>query len=189
MNNWLGTEFLSFQQARAFARCLGLNSVVDWRDYCNSGRKPTNVPSSPQDVYADQGWISIGDWLGTGRVSTKLRRFRSFKEARAFARGLGLKSIADWRAYCGSGKKPHDIPVHPYGAYAKDGWSNWSDWLGTATVASYLREYRSFKEARDYVRSLGLTKIEWPTTASPATSQKIFLQRQAMFMHNRAGLA
>ena len=39
----------------------------------------------------------MGDWLGTGTVATHLRKYRSFKEARAFVRGLGLKSQAEWR--------------------------------------------------------------------------------------------
>ena len=55
----------------------------------------------------------MGDWLGTGTVATHLRQYRSFKEARAFVRGLGLKSEAEWRDYCKSGKKPDDIPANP----------------------------------------------------------------------------
>jgi superfamily II DNA or RNA helicase len=196
LNNWLGTEFLSFKQARAFARRLGFNSNVDWKVYCKSGRKPANVPFSPKDVYADQGWISIGDWLGTGRVSTKLRRFRSFKAARAFARRLGLKSIADWRAYCESGKKPKDIPVSPYGAYAKDGWSDWGDWLGSGAVASYLRQYRSFKKARAFARSLGLTKVEWRNYCKsrhfpkdiPSTPQHVYAEQGWISMNDWLGI-
>ena len=48
----------------------------------------------------------MGDWLGTGTVARRLRQYRSFKEARAFVRSLGLKSEAEWCAYCKSGKKP-----------------------------------------------------------------------------------
>jgi hypothetical protein len=36
------------------------------------------------------------------------------------------------------------------------------DWLGTGTVATYLRQYRSFKKARAFVRRLGLKSVsEW----------------------------
>jgi hypothetical protein len=36
------------------------------------------------------------------------------------------------------------------------------DWLGTGTVATRLRQYRPFKTAREFVRSLGLkSEAEW----------------------------
>ena len=36
------------------------------------------------------------------------------------------------------------------------------DWLGTGTIAARLRQYRSFKEARAFVHSLGLkSRTEW----------------------------
>ena len=38
---------------------------------------------------------------------------REFKNAKAFARGLGLKGAREWKEYCKSGKKPSDIPYHP----------------------------------------------------------------------------
>lgn len=57
------------------------------------------------------------------------RRYRSFKKARAFVRGLGLKSAAQWRDYIKSDMKPDDIPVAPHHVYANDGWAGWSDWL------------------------------------------------------------
>ena len=36
------------------------------------------------------------------------------------------------------------------------------DWLGTGSIASNKRQYRPFKEARTFVRSLGLrSRAEW----------------------------
>ena len=40
-------------------------------------------------TYKDQGWIGWGDWLGTGTIAAKFRKFRSFKEAKEYAHGLG----------------------------------------------------------------------------------------------------
>ena len=116
--------------ARAFVRRLGLKSQHEWRDFVKSGRKPDDIPAAPQFAYADHGWAGYGDWLGTGTVATFLRQYRSFKKARAFVRRLGLKSHAEWRNYCKSGKKPNDIPADPNKVYGEDGWSGWGDWLG-----------------------------------------------------------
>ena len=73
-------------------RGLGLKSQAEWRDYCKSGKKPDDIPANPHQIYANDGWAGMGDWLGTGTVATHLRQYRSFKEARAFVRSLGLKS-------------------------------------------------------------------------------------------------
>ena len=81
-------------------------------------------------VYAKDGWAGDGDWLGTGRVGQG--RHRSFKKARAFVRGLGLKSQTEWHDYCHSGKKPPDIPANPNQTYMDDGWAGTGDWLGYA---------------------------------------------------------
>jgi hypothetical protein len=77
-------------------------------------------------------------------------------------RGLGLKSQAEWTSYSRSGKKPADIPADFKKVYADDGWAGMGDWLGTGTVASFLREYRPFKKARAFVCGLGLkSQTEW----------------------------
>ncbi|MGB6509734.1 MAG: DEAD/DEAH box helicase family protein, partial [Xanthobacteraceae bacterium] len=164
MGDWLGTgavanylrEYRSFKKARAFVRRLGLKTRAEWSDYCKSGKKPADIPAVPVRTYAKVGWAGVGDWLGTGAVATHLREFRSFKDAHAFVRRLGLKSQAEWNDYCKSDKKPANIPAKPARRYAKEGWVNWGDWLGTGRIADQLREYRSFNEARAFVRSLGL---------------------------------
>src|SRR5262245_13227061 len=100
----------------------GLKSRTQWNDYCASGKKPADIPAAPQAVYAEAGWAGYGDWLNTGTVATHLRQYKSFKEARAYVHGLGLKFVTQWRAYCKSGKKPADIPAKPDRTYANDGW-------------------------------------------------------------------
>jgi superfamily II DNA or RNA helicase len=168
--DWLGTgtvaprlrKYRAFKKARMFARGLGLKSQPEWQDYSKSGNKPADIPATPSETYAEAGWVSWGDWLGTGTVAPFLRQYRSFKKARAFVRGLRLKSVSEWYAYIKSGNKPADIPASPYRTCAEAGWSGWGDWLGTGTVAPFLRQYRSFKKARAFVRSLRLkSRDEW----------------------------
>jgi hypothetical protein len=140
MGDWLGTgtvapqlhQYRTFKAARAFARSLGLKSRTDWHEYCRSGKKPHDIPSSPNKTYAETGWAGMGDWLGTGFIAPRLRQFRSLTEARAFVQGLGLKSLIEWREYCKSGKRPADIPTNPHTVYATTGWAGLGDWLGYA---------------------------------------------------------
>jgi hypothetical protein len=151
-----------FDDARGFVRGLKLKSVNEWLDYCNSGKKPADIPAAPQATYAETGWVGYGDWLGTGTVATYLRPYRSFRNARVFVQGLKLQSQSEWLDYSRSGKKPDDIPARPHKTYAEIGWAGYGDWLGTGAVATRLRQYRSFKKARAFVHGLKLkSKTEW----------------------------
>ena len=77
--DWFGTprervtRWRPFNKARTFARGLGLKSQDEWFDYCKSGKKPADIPTNPRGVYAEAGWDTMGDWLGTGRVAAPRR--------------------------------------------------------------------------------------------------------------------
>jgi hypothetical protein len=180
MGDWLGTgavaptrrTFRPFTEARAFARKLKLKSESDWRAFCNGelppkGRRPMDIPAHPERKYADKGWVSWGDWLGTGTVASSRRKFRPFREARAFARKLNLKSEAEWRTYCKGklpqkARLPEDIPAHADRTYAGRGWVSWGDWLGTGVASAVTRQFLPFREARAFVRLLQLgSRSEW----------------------------
>ena len=79
-----------------------------------------------------------------------MKEFRDFESAREFARSLNLKGRKEWVEYHKSGKKPDDIPSAPRTKYPTK-WTGWGDWLGTGTVANFNKQYRPFKEARDFV--------------------------------------
>ena len=57
-------DFLPFEDARQFARSLGLRRQSDWRDWCRANRPPHNIPANPFNVYAARGWAGWLDWLG-----------------------------------------------------------------------------------------------------------------------------
>ena len=165
-------KYRSFEEARKFVHALKLKNQKEWRQYCKGelgGRepKPEDIPVTPNRIYKDRGWQSMGDWLGTGTIAPQKRKYRSFEEAREFVHALELKSQKEWKQYCkgkleGKISKPEDIPVVPDHIYKSQGWQGWGDWLGTGTIANYNRKYRSFEEAREFVHALELKRrIEW----------------------------
>jgi hypothetical protein len=169
IGDWLGTgnvanskkEFLSFELARAFVHTLGLKNARAWSLYCKRGNKPLNIPTAPEKTYEHSGWISWGDWLGSGNVSLQKKRFRPFEEARKFVRSLKFKKYAEWKEYCDSGKKPEDIPVNPNIAYKNDGWVSHSDWLGTGKKKR-SKIFLPFELARMQARALNFkSRAEW----------------------------
>ena len=67
----------------------------------------------------------------------------------------------EWIEYCKSGNKPDDIPQKPESTFKKD-FKGYGDWLGTGYVANQKRQYRPFKEAREFTRAKekGYQKIQ-----------------------------
>jgi superfamily II DNA or RNA helicase len=168
IDDWLGTGKISsryvkhkkFEEAREFVHGLGLKNIEDWKNYSRFGNRPKDIPIHPERRYK-ANWVSWGDWLGTGYIAHKNRQYRSFEEARAFAHSLKLARESDWTTFSKSKDMPKDIPKTPYHIYKKF-WKSWGDWLGTGTVASQKRQYRSFEECKRFVRELRLkNREEW----------------------------
>ncbi len=122
-----------FEEAREFARSLGLSGQLAWRDYVKGTipglpPRPADVPSNPNACYKGDGWAGYGDFLGTGHVANHRKVMRSFVAARKFARSLGFKNLSEWRTWAKTPARPPDIPANPEKTYSAK-WGGWRDWL------------------------------------------------------------
>ena len=160
-------NFLDFEDARNFVKKLKFKTVVEWRKFIKSGEKPLYIPSTPERVYKNKGWINFSDWIGSDRIANQNRVYRDFKNAKSFVHKLGLTGQSEWRKYCQGNiaslqSKPDDIPAAPNYIYRNLGWINWGDWLGTNIIASYKIKFRNYVEAKKFVKQLGLkSQKEW----------------------------
>jgi superfamily II DNA or RNA helicase len=154
------TNWRPFDEARAFVHGLGLKNTREWKEFARSDRMPADIPNAVDRIYALAGWKDWGDFLGTGVVADKNKKWRPFEEAREFVRSLGLRGNQAWREFVKTVRKPDDIPSRPDVAYAEEGWISYGDWMGKG------RGWRPFEEARAYVRELRLANNkEWLTFA------------------------
>jgi len=79
-----------------------------------------------------------------------------FGQARDVARGLGIRTKAEWIAWCVSDAYPARIPMQPWEFYQSE-WRGWPDWLGF-TIETRL----PFAQARAFARELGFhSPTEW----------------------------
>lgn len=168
IGDWLGTgaiasynrRYLPFEEARNYVRSLNIKNNKQWRKISSSSRGkrklPDNIPTCPNTVYQDKGWVNWGDWFGTMFIGKTERSYREFGLAREYARSLKLKTWSEWRNFCKSPKRPADIPAYPKNTYEGKGWISSSDWLGANIIAAQDKTYLPFKEARIYSRKLGL---------------------------------
>jgi superfamily II DNA or RNA helicase len=62
--DWLGIGTLSFEEARDFTHGLELKNSEKWFAYCRSGSLPDGIPTDPQRIYRNHGWVDWKDWLG-----------------------------------------------------------------------------------------------------------------------------
>lgn len=144
--------FLSFKEARKVARSLKLPSAKKWLEMTVAEKRQLNIPACPQIYYNNIGWRGWNDFLGLPE------RFISFKEARAFARSLGLKGSYEWL-----NSKPHlhrglRIPYEPQKTYKDKGWDGWEDFLGLPEKAPFM----PFEKARAVARTLNIeSSYEW----------------------------
>lgn len=178
-NDWLGTEnprlnkkYRPFDEARSFARSLGLTSTEYWLKYCKGEfkdfpPKPSDIPTNVARKYRDSGWNGMNDFLNAKehRRVRRLNNARDFEEARKFVHGLKIKNLKQWLKYVkgelpGYDAKPNDIPNSPELVYKGHGWRGYGDWFGTYTIAPFQRKYRSFESSREFARELGLTSSE-----------------------------
>lgn len=158
-----------FEEARAWARSLGLKTWSEWHEYCAESRKdlgtrPPDIPSNPDKNYRDQGWISGPDWIGSDYLSAKLRRYLPFEDARRWAQQCGAKSYNQWIALVKTLDFPANIPKRPEKTYAGIGWVSYGDWLGTGTMSpkDYKSRWLPFEEAKAWVHQLKLKGVyEW----------------------------
>ena len=82
-------------------------------------RKPTEIPSNLQRIYAGSGWMGFGDWLGTGTLATHERRYWEYEKARSYVNRLGLTGQTEWFTFVNgdyprSPTKPDLIPASPH---------------------------------------------------------------------------
>ena len=192
MGDWIGTgfistkqrEYLDFESARKYVRLLKLKNTDEWRNYCKSILRPLEIPSNPNVVYKNKGWVSLGDWIGSGSIASKDSNYYSFEQSREFIRALNLKNQIEWRNYRKSDLRPNYIPSNPNVVYKNKGWVSLGDWLGNLNQANHLKIHIDFDKAREFARSLKLNnQKEWQIYARsddkpkdiPSSPEKVYI--------------
>jgi superfamily II DNA or RNA helicase len=123
-------KFLTYDEAQDIVSKLKLKNSKEWRILIKENKKPINIPTNPNKVYLNSGWISLSHWLGTNNVAPQKKIFLDFIEARKYVQKLNLKSNREWRILIKENKKPINIPTAPDAIYKNKGWKGWADFLG-----------------------------------------------------------
>ena len=128
----LKNGFLRYEDAKKFAHNLRLKSSKEWNDFSKGGKKPVNIPSSPNRTYENSGWVNWKEWLGYAEIKRRDydSKFVSYAEAKKRIRRFNISSTSEWCIFLKRGLKPIGVPSSPRDVYKNKGWTNWKDWLG-----------------------------------------------------------
>lgn len=147
-------DWLPFNQARDIVRSLSLKNTNEWKSYIKSHDRNKHIPSCPNSVYKNDGWVGYGDWLETEFIATQNRVYLPFDVSRKIIHKLKLPSQTKWFEYIRE-NNIDGIPTQPNKVY-NERWISWGDWLGTEFIATQNREYLSFSEAKKFIYKLNI---------------------------------
>ena len=149
-------NYRSYEEAKIFVQENKIDSIHKFKNL----KKPSDIPSTPFRIYKNKGWISWGEFLGTGRVATRLLKFLSYDDAKKKIKKMKLKSATDYNNLVKKNKLPIGLPNYPRQTYKNKGWISMGDYLGTNTVATYQLTYISYESCKKFLRKLKIKSVE-----------------------------
>jgi hypothetical protein len=124
--DFLGNDWLPFDEARRLAMAAGIKTIAEWKVW----DRPSGIPTDPASVY--QEWQCWGHFLGTGRLKLGSTPFMSFADAKLCVRADNVRTKRDFYYRF---SRPEMMPSHPDEYYESE-WQGWRDFLGPLDVAA-----------------------------------------------------
>lgn len=169
-SDYLGSEiispqdkkFLTYEESIPVIRRFGFKSGVELRKYVQKNGLIKGIPSAPHSEYKNNGWVSMGEWLGTGTVQTQelAKQYVTYEDAEKWAQSQNIKSANSWRILSKEKKIPFNVPANPHSTYKDKGWISWGKFLGTGKIADNLKDYMSYDELEKLIQTKGFEKSE-----------------------------
>ena len=101
---------------------MNFKKVTDYQKFSSSGKKPSDIPSNPQQIYKNKGWISWDNFLGT--------EIKDYLEAKKIVKKLKFSNNKEFTKYLRT-KGLSGIPKNPEHFYKRrNKWKGWPDFLG-----------------------------------------------------------
>ncbi|KIZ33562.1 gamma-mobile-trio integrase GmtZ [Stutzerimonas stutzeri] len=132
----------TYAEAQAAVQALGIKRQSE---YAKRYREDPRLPYSPDEVYADAGWIDWYDFLGNERPDL----YPTYAEAQAAAQALGIKNQPDYKKRY---REDPRLPSRPSQTYADAGWMDWYEFLGNERPDFYP----TYAEAQAAAQALGI---------------------------------
>jgi hypothetical protein len=131
---------LSFDDVKKWIKSnINVNSKSKWYEYIKIINLPDFIPHNPREVFLNKGWISWGDFLGTGRIWDNDVNYLEYDKSKKIIKELNIKTVLEYKKFAKNNLIPVNIPNRPDRYYKKRGWVSWGDFLGTGRIAKQLK--------------------------------------------------
>ena len=130
-NSLVSKKYLNYKEAKKIVHNLKFKSLSDYIKLSKNNKLPLGLPKFPSKRTYGDDWISVGDFIGTGRIADQYKKFVSFEEAKKIVKKIKISSCSHYNIISKNGKRPSMIPSNPQKEYKNDGWKGWPDFLGT----------------------------------------------------------
>ncbi|HIF9084649.1 TPA: gamma-mobile-trio integrase GmtZ [Photobacterium damselae] len=144
LNKNIKTFYLSYEEASAAARSLGIATGVD---YQSRYKEDARLPSAPKQKYPEK-WESWSKFLSG---ESKKKFYRTYEQARSAAHSLGIKLSTEYQLTYRLDPK---LPSRPQDTYKKE-WVGWRHFLSGERAEFYL----TLSEAQEAAKYLGIKKL------------------------------
>ena len=131
-------EYPSYEKALEIVQKEGIKNVADYFKSC----KRLGLPSHPERVYKDKGWIDWYDFLGIRKTT-----YPSYEKALEIVQKEGIHSHDEYNKRC----KELGLPSNPELTYKDKGWID-----SYAFFGKEKKEYPSYENALEIVQKEGI---------------------------------
>ena len=152
-------KYLTFEEAKSYVNKLGLKSQKEWVNWSkNRNDYEIKIPSNPDKIYKENGWISMSDWLGMTTYKNKKNiEYISYIECKEYIKQKlpEIKNKKYWTNLDKS-KLPIFIPKRPDYIYKKTNeWISWESFLNSdLSPRSKSKLFLKFEDAKSYIQKL-----------------------------------
>ena len=146
-------NFLKFEEAKLYVREKKIKTAQHYRELYKKGELDPDLPAAPKVMYADEGYTTWGDFLGTGSYSK--RTTLTYKDFVKKVRELGIKTGKEYFNLSIEFKIQNGLPSNPQKTYNISDLS-WGEILGTGYKATFKRKYKNYEDAKSYLKPLKL---------------------------------
>ena len=113
---------------------MKLKNVASYRNLDEQFRKHHKLPTYPEVVYRNKGWISWEHFINSP-IHLNID-YLNYGDAEKIVHRLRLKNSEEWKQYADSEERNPRIPKTPWIVYEGKGWASMGKWLGTGFVAT-----------------------------------------------------
>ena len=65
--------YLKYENSKEIIKKMNISTGKEYKNMAKENKIPSYIPNRPERYYKKRGWVSWGDFLGTGRIANQLK--------------------------------------------------------------------------------------------------------------------